>query len=125
MTHLNNRSRGRALIFTREVYDAIPVWVEMGASKEDIAAALGATVGSLQVKCSHARISLAARRPSIGGGLPPRVWATLQREADRRDKTIPRLMAEIVANVAEHNLFAAVLGDFDDREEPLRCAEQS
>lgn len=110
------------LIFTREVFDAIPGWVEMGARPEDIAAAIGTTVGSLKVKCSHAGISLASIRPAVGGGLHPRVWAALRREADQRGMTTQRLMTEIVASVATHNLFAGVLGDYDAPEEGPECA---
>lgn len=102
------------LIFTREVFEAIPVWVEMGARPEEIAAAIGATVGTLKVRCSQANISLAAIRPSIRGGLLPRHWAAVQREADYRRMTVPKLMAEVIMGVAENNLFAAVLGDWDD-----------
>lgn len=108
--------RRRLLVFTREVFEVIPVWVEMGARPEEIAAALGVTVGTLQVKCSQAHISLAAVRPSIRGGLHSSHWAAIQREADRRGVSVPRLMSEIVMSVAENDLFAAVLEDYDELE---------
>ena len=110
------------LIFTSEVFDSIPVWVEMGARPEEIAAAIGSTVGTLKVRCSQARISLASVRPSIRGGLLPRHWAAVQREADHRKMTVPRLMAEVIMGVAEHDLFAAVLGDYDGAKEVPQCA---
>lgn len=87
------------------------MWVEMGARPEDIAAALGTTVGYLRVRCSLARISLASQRPVVGGRLHPRVWVALQRAADRRGQTVPKLIADILAGVAERDLFALVLED--------------
>lgn len=104
------RRRIAKCVFTREVFDAIPAWVEMGARPEDIAAALGVTVGTLQVRCSQVRISL---RPAVGGAhrLPQSVWGALQRAADRRNWTVPRLVSEVLVGVAERNLFAEVLED--------------
>lgn len=103
--------RGGPRIFTREVLAAIPMWVEMGARPKDIAAALGTTVPSLAARCSQLRISLAAVRPAISGGFPPEVWSALQRAADQRSKSVPRLISDIVASVAERNLFSEVLDD--------------
>lgn len=111
-----SKRRGRrSLIFTREVLDAIPVWIEMGARPDDIAAAVGATVGSLQVRCSQAGISLAP--PAIRSDvIKPHHWTGLQRAAMRRGTSVPRLMAEIIVGVVEYDLFAAVLGDNDDED---------
>lgn len=107
------RKRGRrpgyATVYTSEVLAAIPMWIEMGARPEDIADILGTTVGGLRARCSQVGISLAAVRPVISGGLPPPVWAALQRAADRRGYTVPRLVAEIIMGVAQRNLFSEVL----------------
>lgn len=102
-------ARRRPRVFTSEVFAAIPAWVEMGARPEHIAAALGVSVTNLRVRCSRARISLAARRPALSGGLPPPVWAALQRAADRRGCTIPRLISDVLVGVAQRGLFSEVL----------------
>lgn len=102
------KRRAPRFTLTKEVFAAIPGWVERGARPEDIAAALGVTVGTLQVRCSQARISLS---PAVRPILDPSVWQALQRAADRRDWTVPRLVSEILAGVAERNLFVEVLED--------------
>lgn len=53
--------RGRTIKFTPERLQQIRNLVERGMSREDIAATIGVTVGSLQVTCSRLGISL--RRP--------------------------------------------------------------
>jgi len=50
--------RGRAIKFTPERLEQIKNLVERGMRREDIAATIGATVGSLQVTCSRLGISL-------------------------------------------------------------------
>lgn len=102
------RPRGSST-FPPGVLEAIPKWVEMGASAGDIAAALGTTENSLRVKCSLAGISLAARRPVVGGNLDAKVWAALQRAADRHGKTVPLIIAEILSGVVERGLLPGVL----------------
>jgi hypothetical protein len=50
--------RGRKIKFTPERMNQIRNLVERGCSREEIAATIGVTVGSLQVTCSRAGISL-------------------------------------------------------------------
>jgi hypothetical protein len=62
------RKRGRSTRFTEEVLANIQQWVVEGIGREEIAARLGTTPGSLQVSCSRYGISLwhkdrARRRP--------------------------------------------------------------
>lgn len=101
-------------MFTREILHAIPIWVEMGARPQEIAAAIGTSVGALYNKCSRHKISLATKRPVVGGTLAPRVWAALRRAADLREQTIPGLIADIVAGVVERGLLAEALEDRGD-----------
>lgn len=103
------RPRGSST-FPPGVLEAIPKWVEMGASAADIAAALNTTVNSLQVKCSRAGISLASRRPVVGGNLDAKVWVALQRAADQRGKTMPLIIAEVLSGVVERGLLSRALG---------------
>lgn len=56
--------RGRTVKFTPERLEQIKNLVERGMTREDIAATIGVTVGSLQVTCSRLGISL--RRPKTG-----------------------------------------------------------
>lgn len=112
-------------IFTQEILNSIPVWVEMGARPSEIAAAIGSTVGTLQVVCSKAGISLSAAAAMKKHF--KRDWPVLQREAVRRGISVPRLTTEIITAVVESDLFAAVLGDYDgeDLEAGARsCAER-
>ena len=53
--------RGRTIKFTPERLEQIKNLVERGMTREDIAATIGVTLGSLQVTCSRLGISL--RRP--------------------------------------------------------------
>jgi hypothetical protein len=55
------RQRGRATRFTDEVLANIRQWVADGVTRKGIAARLGTTVGSLQVSCSRAGVSLWGR----------------------------------------------------------------
>jgi hypothetical protein len=61
-----NNGRGRAVKFTPERIDQIINLVERGTSREDIAATIGCTVGSLQVTCSRLGVSLRRARPRNG-----------------------------------------------------------
>jgi hypothetical protein len=47
--------------FTAEVCASIPLWIEEGLSREEIAARIGCTMNSLQVSCSKRGISLWAK----------------------------------------------------------------
>jgi hypothetical protein len=58
--------RGRSIKFTPERIQQIKNLVERGKSREEIAALIGVTVGSLQVTCSRLGISL--RRPTFKNG---------------------------------------------------------
>lgn len=101
----------RRRVFTREVLDAIPLWVELGATGADIAAALGTTEGSLYVACSAYKISLRPSSSKLSKALTPAQWSAVQREAARRGVPVWELVAAIVAAVADDNLFAAVLDE--------------
>jgi len=59
--------RGKPIKFTPERLQQIINLVERGKSRDEIAAILGVTVGSLQVTCSRLGISL--RRPKIDNGV--------------------------------------------------------
>lgn len=107
-----HKAGGRQARFTPDVLAAIPQWLSMGATREEIAAVLHTTVNSLQVKCSTAGISL--RGASIQKYLTSSQWVKLRLEADKRGVTTPQLIANIVGAVVDHNLFPAVLGDYDD-----------
>jgi hypothetical protein len=52
---------GRATKFTEEVCANIPLWIEQGLSREQIAARIGCTMNSLQASCSKRGISLWAK----------------------------------------------------------------
>jgi hypothetical protein len=52
---------GRATKFTEEVCANIPLWIEQGLSREEIAARVGCTLNSLQASCSKRGISLWAK----------------------------------------------------------------
>jgi hypothetical protein len=62
------RTRGKPRKFTPEKLQQVRNLVEQGTSREAIAEILDVTVGSLQVTCSRAGISL--RRPKVGNGVP-------------------------------------------------------
>ena len=66
----NGGSRGRTVKFTPERMEQIKNLVERGQSRDEIAEIIGCTLGSLQVTCSRAGISL--RRPQNGGAMLPR-----------------------------------------------------
>jgi hypothetical protein len=59
-------SAGRPTKFTPERVDQIKNLVERGTSRDDIAAMIGVTVGTLQVTCSRLGVSLRRIRPGNG-----------------------------------------------------------
>jgi hypothetical protein len=61
-------TRGKPRKFTPERLQQIRNLVERGTSREEIAEILNVTIGSLQVTCSKAGISL--RRPKFDNGVP-------------------------------------------------------
>lgn len=109
------RRPGRPRIFTAAVLRTIPKWVADGATRRDIARALGTTVGSLEVICSQNGIPL---RGSGGGELLARLgrkrWTVLRREAAARKITTLQLAVRLLAAVVDGNLFNAVLDDQDE-----------
>jgi hypothetical protein len=66
---LQQASNGRPIKFTPERFAQIRNLVERGMAREEIAATIGCTVGSLQVTCSRHGISL--RRPKVSFVLRP------------------------------------------------------
>jgi len=71
-------TRGKPRKFTPEKLQQVRNLVEQGKSREEIAEILDVTVGSLQVTCSRAGISL--RRPKVGNGLPLAALAPFSRK---------------------------------------------
>lgn len=106
------KRRPRRSALSRDELGVIPLWLELGARAPEIAEALGTTQNSLAVICSRHGISL--RAAGTSGAVEPRHWAALQREAARRGIPAWRLVAQILRAVADYELFAAVLGDYDD-----------
>lgn len=116
MSESRNRLTNRRL--TPEVMQAIPGWVDSGASSEDIAKVLGTSVGYLRYACSGEGVSL---RPGSDPVIPLlRRYLGFERlqllrtEAKRRDTTLQGLVGAVLASVVAENLFSAVLGDYDD-----------
>lgn len=105
--------KGRPPLFTREVLEAIPVWLEMGATVPEIAAALDTTERSLRTTCSAYNISLRTTSTTLRGRLTHQQWHAIQHEATRRGVVVWQLVADIVGRVAEDNLFAMVLSKRD------------
>jgi hypothetical protein len=52
---------GKATKFTAEVCASIPLWIDEGLSREEIATRIGCTMNSLQASCSKRGISLWAK----------------------------------------------------------------
>lgn len=103
----NNGVGGRPRIFTEAVYAVIPLWVNQGLSREDIAERIGTTVSSLSVACSRRRIPLS---PAT---LTETAWAAIEAESRKLRVTPERLIALVMERVASDNLFKAVL-DFSE-----------
>lgn len=105
---LHSRRRGgRPRLFTDDVLAAIPRWVQLGASREEIAEVIGTTVGSLVVTCAQHGISLSGGAISdltLQRSLPDDKRQRLRRYA--RDRGVP--VAQLVLDVLE-----AVLGEDD------------
>lgn len=112
---VRSRRGGRRTVFTEAVLRMIPDWVEAGASRRDIAAALGTTVASLAATCSNKSIPL---RPRATWSLEQRLgrarWAELRRRAERRGVPAVELALKILMTVVDAKLIDAVL---DDKEE--------
>ena len=107
------RRGGRARVFTPGVLRMIPIWVAEGATRHDIAVALGVTLNSLQYACSQHGISLSTRW-SIQGferRLGRARWAEIQRRARERGITPLKLMLHLLTVVIDDKLLDAVLDD--------------
>ena len=107
------RRGGRARIFTPEVLRMIPTWVAEGATRHDIAAALGVTLNSLQYSCSQHGVSLSMQW-SIQGferRLGRVRWAEIQRRAWERGVTPLQLMLHLLTVMIDDKLLDAVLND--------------
>jgi hypothetical protein len=103
-------------VFTDEVLETIPLWIANGADRADIAFALGTTPASLSDACNKRGISLRPVDFGIRRGLGRARWVALRREAERRRISVPQLLADIAIAVVDENLFAGVLGDYDEEE---------
>lgn len=103
------KREGRTPLFTRDVLQAIPLWLEMGASVPEIVEALGTTEGSLRVTCSKYGISLRAPASLLRRALSPEQMRVLQHEAARRGVPVWQLMADVVAAVANSRRFSEIL----------------
>ena len=112
------RRGGRVRVFTPEVLRTIPIWVSEGATRHDIAAALGVTLNSLQFTCSQHGIPLGAQW-SIQGferRLGRVRWAEIQRRARDRGVTPLQLMLHLLTLLIDDKLLDAILDDADDEE---------
>jgi hypothetical protein len=85
----------------------IPLWVNQGLSREDIAERIGTTVPSLTMTCSREGIPL---KP---GTLTDASWIAIEAQARKLRVTPERLVALVMERVASDNLFKAVL-DFSE-----------
>ena len=106
--------------FTSEVLEAIPKWRASGATSEDIAEALGTTVGSLRVMCSQYGISLRTKTRAnnstnihslLRKALSAEAWAGLCVEARRREVPVLHLAFTMLEIVAVDDLYEAVIDD--------------
>lgn len=110
----------RQAVFTDEVLAAIPMWVSFGASRKEIADALGTTVGSLEQTCIRWGISLSGgliANLALQRGLSSDRWLRLRREATERGVPIAQLVVDLMDKIAADDLFDAVLDDRGDGEE--------
>ena len=112
------RRGGRSRVLTPDVLRIIPQWVEEGATRYDIADALGITVGSLEAGCSYHGVSLRAggQSPQLERRLGRARWAVLQRQAQLRKITPFQLALRVLSATADGDLFNAVLDDAEDIE---------
>lgn len=103
-------SRGRV---TEEVLRAIPGWVAGGASREEIAEALGVKVKSLEAICSTrgVRLSPSAEQVSLERRLGEARWKEIRRHADRRQVPVFQLVVQILTAAVDGKLIDAVLDD--------------
>lgn len=104
----------KRVIFTPEVLDKIPHWVDAGATPDLIAEALGSTVASLTVTCSKHGISLKGPGRLDGAlrrELPAEIWDIINIEAVEYDTTVVELVVRLLEVISRDDLFKAVLDD--------------
>jgi hypothetical protein len=105
---------------TDDVFRQIPELIAQGLGKNEIAARIGVTPGSLQVKCSQRGVSLRKYRPGQltlpGDALPDqalplsnRALRALQAAAEARGQDAARLAGALLEIIAKDDLYSAVL----------------
>jgi hypothetical protein len=138
VTKVTNMSK--PMKFTPEVMASIPVMLANGMAREEIAATIGTTIGSLQVRCSQNGISLRApggrckrqlvkpevkEEPPAGAGRCPAVGANfkinviLEREAlsllamraEKLGTTVNAVAKRLLETIARDNLYDAVVDE--------------
>ncbi len=114
----------------------IPVWLRGGASKEDVAEALGTSVGSLEAVCSNRSISLSrkayndtgAPAPDLNAALRKQLqgdaWAKLCVVARSRRMSGGRLVVLMLEYIVNDDLFEAVLDDNGTADQDKSLEEQ-
>jgi hypothetical protein len=102
LTNASPSAKGRRAKFTPQAIEKIKEFLAGGATRDEIAHALGVTVGSLQVTCSRLGISLrrncngSARhaRDSSGRSIPTAGWVCIAHVRERKTEDIPQKAAE-------------------------------
>jgi hypothetical protein len=107
----------KAIIFTQEVLDSIPVMVEQGLNRDEIAARIGTTTASLQVRCSQRKISLRKsgprppKRVEMPLTLSNRTVTILQKRAKARGCSEAKLAIDLLEMIVNDDLLDAVLDE--------------
>ena len=102
LTNASPSAKGRRAKFTPQAIEKIKELLAGGATRDEIAYALGVTVGSLQVTCSRLGISLrrncngSARhaRDSSGRSVPTAGWVCIAHVRERKTEDIPQKAVE-------------------------------
>jgi len=101
-------------------HEAIRGFVGVGLSNAEIAEKMGWTVGTLQVYCSHHKISLrrelrvrVRRRMMTSLALPREIFEKMRRQAVLMHTTAVDLAASLLRVVVRDNLYNAVLDEED------------
>lgn len=103
---------GRKRIFTDEVLESIPRWVDEGLSRDEIAQKIGTTVSSLVTCCSQYQISLKHMPPvPMGVEVPYRTAKVWMRKARSLGLTTDELIKRVLVVVAKDDLFKAVIDE--------------
>lgn len=101
-------------VFTEEVLRSIPLWVALEADVAEIAEALNTTPGCLRVVCHKEGIFLRPDGAGVRSGLGRERWRKLRAEAENRELSPTQLLVRVVAAVIDHDLFTAVLTDYNN-----------